>query len=311
MGMFSSIKSTYDPTQNAAPNKGSLRQSLFNPAQNNRYTQKFDALGNTLSPGYNKDKNAGGSNSSGNPVQNRKADLESGYTAPTYDAIPQLTAPTSNYQAGPTYQAQAYNNPNDAVQNNALNRRFDVLRAKTEGEANTQSQQANDSLQRAAAAHGQLGSGSLVKQQMVQQKGLEGQKMNAINDVESQRESGAAQLANDQANKQFAFNQEEAGRAFQSGEAEKQRGFAANQAGLQNQLAVESANRDNAFKDQQFSAQNAQFSQQMNMAIKQMNMDQQVTNFNENAANKATSAAQHKDIFQRGRSWWDKKGIKL
>ncbi len=207
------------------------------------------------------------------------------------------------------YKAQAYSNPYADKQSTALTRRFDVLRSKAEGESSTQEQAAQDQLMRSAAARGRLGSGNIIKQGALIQKGLEGQKQNAIGDIESQREVAAADLGQKEADKAFAFNQEEQGRVFQSQEAANQRNFAGEEAVKQRNIEQQNAVRDQNFKNLLYDQSNQQFSQQMNMSMKQMQMDQDVTEFNKNMA-EAAARSGHKDAVQRLSSFYKSLGGK-
>jgi hypothetical protein len=191
-------------------------------------------------------------------------DLKAVKAGPDYQGNP------SGFDVGSVYKAREYSNPDDTVQQNALNRRFDLLRDKAVGEANANAQTQNEALQRSLAAHGRIGSGVGQKQSQLLNTGLEKAKNNTVADIESQRELGGADLAKDVANRKFGFEQDEANKVFQSQEGLNQRGFAAQQ-----------SQRDDAFRTAQFNQSNQQFSQQMNMAIKQFNMDQSVTKFNE------------------------------
>lgn len=207
------------------------------------------------------------------------------------------------------YKAQAYNNPNADKMSSALNRRFDLLRSKAEGEANTQAQTAQDALARSAASRGRLGSGNVVKQGALLQKGLAGQKSDAINNIETQREVAVEDQNQKEADKAFAFNQEEQGRVFQSSEAANQRGFASQEAVKQRNYEKEAAYRDQNFKNLLYDQSNAQFKEQMNMSMKQLQMDKDVTEFNKKMAKKAANGG-HRDIVQRGTNWYQGMGGK-
>lgn len=208
-----------------------------------------------------------------------------------------LTAEASTYKESP-YKAQAYNNPNAAAMDTALNRRFDVLRQKQEGESNRQAQAAQEGLTRSAASRGRLGSGAFQRLQSLQQRDLAQQKEGAIGNIESQRELSLAEQQQKEADRKFAYEQEAMGREFQSGEAAKQRSFASEEARLQRANEINMYNRDSAFREKQFSESKKQFRQQMDMAIEQMAMDKDVTEFNKSMANKKKGKKYYEKVWE-------------
>jgi hypothetical protein len=186
----------------------------------------------------------------------------------------------------PAYQSRAYNNPNAGVASTALNRRFDILRQKSEGQASLQEDQANSAISRGAAARGRLGSGNVVRQRLLAQKELAGQREASVNDIESQRNVAVEDQNQRESDRRMAFDQEEAGRAFQSGEAKAQRGFASKEAVRQRNFEGANAVRDQNFRNSVFNQQNAQFREQMDQALEQFKLDKDVTEFNKKMAGK-------------------------
>jgi hypothetical protein len=232
----------------------------------------------------------------------------------------------------PTYQAQAYNNPNAGLAATALNRRFDVLRQKSEGQASLQEDQANSAISRGAAARGRLGSGNVVRQRMLAQKELAGQREANVNDIESQRNVAVEDQSQRESDRRMAFNQEEAGRAFQSREAAGQRNFASKEAVSQRNFEGANATKEQNFRNAVFNQQNAQFREQMDQALEQFKLDKDVTEFNKEMARNAGKSQggpfsmDHVKRFIRGyytgdmgaafgkdenSSWYKKAGIKM
>lgn len=209
-----------------------------------------------------------------------------------------LEAPEASKFASDPYKARAYNNPNAASMDSALNRRFDVLRQRQEGESNRQAQTAQEAMARSAASRGRLGSGAFQKMQSLEQRDLAAQKEGSLSNIESQRELSLAEQQQKEADRAFAFNQEEMGREFQSKEAAQQRSFASEEARLQRVNEVNMYNRDAAFRDKQFSESKKQFRQQMDMAIEQMAMDKDVTEFNKSMANKKKGKKYYEKVWE-------------
>lgn len=182
---------------------------------------------------------------------------------------------SANEQDANYFNDQSGEMKRNAELEGATNRRFDVLRAKTEGAANEQQQMQTDALTRQAAARGRLGSGNFQKQNQQLQKGLSTQKENAVGDVESQRELAVAQQ-----------HEASAQRAYQSEEAAKQRAFTADQAKIQRGFDRDVFNKESEFKATAFNEQNAQFMDQMGIKVQEMQMDKDISQFNMDMAAK-------------------------
>lgn len=210
-----------------------------------------------------------------------------------------------------------------------VDRRFDYLRKKTEQEAGAVEQKAKEDLERGAAARGRLGSGTHVKLKQQQQAQLTGQKQNAIEGVESQREEalfnqqmvdegrkfqtaerlGAQQFAGSQADLQrrFATGERLGGQDFASQMAQRQMDFTSAESAIQRGFdrGLFDANMDwqkNVFETndlrrvQEFDANQA-------LATRQLDLDELVSHFNMDAAAKeANKKTMTDEILSWGKS---------
>lgn len=180
---------------------------------------------------------------------------------------------------------------------NAVQRRFDFLREKTQSDLDKTSQSQNEGLQRQVASKGGLGSGAYFKIQQQQNEAQNAQKQSALMDVEGQREMAQAGIDEAEANRQFSreerigsqeFASGEAGkqRLFQSEEAKAQRAFDSAEAKVQRGFSKKLFDKDLEFKNKVQKDSNKQFGKNMELALKQFKLDKKVSNFNMDMANK-------------------------
>lgn len=119
--------------------------------------------------------------------------------------------------------AEPTQQPQDAVA-----RRYELLRKQAQQQGSAQQQQTDDALKRRFASMGALNSGEYVKQQQVAGDQL-AQRQDQVN----------AQIGATEAQERMQLEQVEKQREFQSGEAEKQRGFMGGENAMQRAFAAD------------------------------------------------------------------------
>lgn len=202
-------------------------------------------------------------------------------SAPKAAAAPTTAAPQSS---------EPYVDPYAGKMTSALNRRFDLLRSKAEGQATAQAQQAEEASRREMASRGRIGSGAAQKQLALQQKDLAGQKADMVSDIESQREMGLAQIGEQEAARGFAraerLGTQEYGTSERLGSQEFQ----------QREL-----DRQAQFKDRSMKQEARQFDKSMALEMQKFKLDEIVSKFNMDMATKMWNK---KDIMEAFANMW-------
>lgn len=162
-------------------------------------------------------------------------------------------------------------NKPEAVDNTAMNRRYDTLRARAKSDVSQATGEQQDALKRRFAQLGNLSSGAAMKQEQIsQQKGAELQQR-ATEGIDMAQEQEAAQVAEQAKQREFAKGERIASQAFAGAESELGR-----------------RQQDRQFKASQNLAV-SQFGQNMAMASKQFDLETKIQEFNMKLAKDAAN----------------------
>lgn len=134
-----------------------------------------------------------------------------------------------------------------APQEDAVSRRYSMLKQQAKTAAAGQNQQVDEAIKRRAAANGQLNSGAYIKQQQISGDLGARRESEAVGQLSAQELAERAQMDEAATQRQFQDTQARLGEKFQSGENATQRGFQDTQARLGEKFQSGESNTQRGF----------------------------------------------------------------
>lgn len=298
MGYFDSKAKSVTSKKSTGGIVGGATGSILGPVGTYYGSKWGEGIAGKMGGGGGKGGKGGGGKSldqSAEDISALQRRLDSGapskYKAANFDT-------SAAFQGGDVYEAgEGKPIPGADKAQSAIDRRFDLMRKRTEQDANAFDQQQQEALQRKAASQGSLGSGAFLKLGQQSAERTNEQKMDQLAGVDAEREAAIGELEKEQRAMEFARQERESAQEFASGERSRTQAFQSSEAAAQRGFEKNLFNESQKFKEKAMNQEYKQFASQMEMAIMQFKLDKQVSDFNMGMAEKMWNKKDMMEFF--------------